>query len=69
MDRNQLLEARILQAAHDAYALSNALADLTHKDVEAGPESEDRVRSLEQSIQNASLFVSRLTEFAKARPE
>ena len=69
MDRNQLLEARILQAQQDAAKLVTNILILCKMDVEAGPESEDRVRSLEQSIQNASLFVNRLTEFAKARPE
>ncbi len=70
MTRNELLKARLLQASQDISTLNEFMLKLSvEREVEAGPQSEDTARSLEQSIQNAQFFVGRLLEFAKARPE
>ncbi len=69
LSRNELLEARILQASLDAVAFSTAFSALTHMDVESGPSSEDRVRGLEDLIRLANSNLELLVGFAKARPE
>lgn len=67
MDRDALVNARILQAAQDAKAVAAALDNLP--DITAGSQQEEALRNIESNLSLIAYWTSQLLPFVVKRAD